>query len=261
MQQVHKWGNRENPALVLLHGMGGTGLSFGELAHYLSDYYVVSLDLSAGEYSGDEAYMPSNMAETIHRLINQLDLQGITLVGHSWGAHLALYYAAAHPEKITRVISLDGGYIEERGSLDEELQNLVEFHNSIRFPSWEAFWESERSELPRWSEELEAASRSQVKEIDGEIRLALPIPVAQAIVKGIFNEPTSEILDRVSSPVLLLRSDLPEELEELRTRSIHHFRKHVPDAAVHVIPGTTHDIYRDAPEKVAEQIKLWIPNE
>lgn len=260
MKHVHQWGNRENPPLILLHGMGSTGLSFGELAQYLRGYYVVSLDLNTEASTNDKAYLPSNMAVEIDQVVEKLDLQSFTLIGHSWGAHLAMYYAEAYPKKVRSLILLDGGYVQttERDSLEEELENLVEFHNSVRFPSWEAFIESEKSELPRWSDDLEAASRSQVKAIDGEIRLALPISTAQAIVKGIFAEPTSAITHQVKCPVLLLRSSLPEEMEELREKSAEKFLQNTLNAKVRIIPNTTHDMYRDAPETVVNHIKDWV---
>ncbi|SDQ08264.1 alpha/beta fold hydrolase [Virgibacillus salinus] len=261
---LYEWGNRENTTLVCLHGMGSTGLSFGELAHYLAEYHVVSFDLARNgsdkSLSEEEAYKPSCMAEEVEKVVKVLDKSKIYLVGHSWGAHLALYFAKAYPEQVQGVILLDGGYIQQPGndSLEEELIRMEDFHNSIRFPSWEAFIESEKREMPRWSTEIEAAAKAQVTEINGEIRLALPASDAKAILKGIYAEPTKDVLEKITCPVLLLRSTLPEEMEGLRQQQANDFLENTPNAQVRLIPNTTHDIYRDSPGEVSRNIREWI---
>ncbi|WP_164667329.1 alpha/beta fold hydrolase [Virgibacillus doumboii] len=258
----YEWGTRENITLLFLHGMGSTGQNFGELAEYLPEYHVVALDLVDNDhpYPEDSDYLPTSMAEKLGLEIKNLGKQNIFLVGHSWGAHLALYVAKAYPELVKGIILLDGGYIQvgDGNSLEDELKNIEEFHNSIRFSSWEDFIESEKSEMPRWNKALEAGSRSQVKEINGEIRLALPITAAKAVIKGIYAEPTMDIFSQVSSPVLLLRSTLPEEMESFRQKESDAFVKNTPDAEVRIIPDTTHNIYHDAPGEVSENIKDWI---
>lgn len=32
-QHVYQWGNIENPTLIFLHGLGSTGLAFGDAPH------------------------------------------------------------------------------------------------------------------------------------------------------------------------------------------------------------------------------------
>lgn len=91
----YEWGNRNNPTLVLLHGMGSAGLSFGELAKLtMSNYYIVSFDLPGhggkAPLPNEEDYLPTNIAERLSKLIESLGLTDVILVGHSWGAHIAL---------------------------------------------------------------------------------------------------------------------------------------------------------------------------
>ncbi|MGP4106419.1 alpha/beta fold hydrolase [Virgibacillus sp. L01] len=182
------------------------------------------------------------------------------LIGHSWGAHLSLYYTKGYPKQVKGVILLDGGYIQEIKSdtLEDELVSIEKFHNSVRFSSWEAFIQSEKSEMSRWSPEIEAAAKSQVTEVNGEIRLALPVSDAKAIVKGIYAEPTSKILQQIICPVLLFRSTLPKEMEGFRQQQANHFLENTPDVQVRPIPNTTHNIYVDAPGEVSKTIKEWI---
>lgn len=263
---IYEWGKRENQTLVFLHGLGSTGLSFGELAKLLDDYHVVSFDLaghgSAKPLLNESDYLPSRMVEEIDQVIRKLDKSDIFLIGHSWGASLALHFARFHPEQIQGVILLDGGYLQESelGSLKDELISIEEFYKNVRFPSWDAFFESEKNEMGRWSDDLAAASRAQVIESNGEIRMVTTVTTAKAAIKGLYAEPTDKIFADIIVPVLLLQSTLPNEMVRPRQTATNLFQQKVSNSKVCIMPNTTHDIYRDAPEKVAEIIKDWIWN-
>lgn len=265
-KHFYEWGDRERPTLVLMHGAGGTGLSFVELAERIkSDFNVVSFDLpghgKVAALGEEENYHPRQMAKWIKEKLDLLGLFNIYLGGHSWGAHLALYVAALYPELIKGLVLLDGGYLQQnpKGESDDQLlKNVEAFYESVRFPSQEAFLESEKADSSRWSKEIEAAALAQVTEIDGEIRLIVSPFTTMAIIKGIDAEPTAKIFTEVQSPVLLLRSTLPNELENRRQESVKQFMDGLPQAKVQPILNTGHDIYRDAPEKIANKIIEWI---
>lgn len=90
--------------------------------------------------------------------------------------------------------------------------------------------------------------------------MALPVCDANAIVKGIYAEPTSDVLQQITCPVLLLRSTLPEKMEGFRQQQANYFLENTPDAQVRPIANTTHNIYFDAPGEVSGNIKEWIQN-
>lgn len=159
------------------------------------------------------------------------------------------------------LILLDGGYLQQDpvgDSLEKQLENVDVFTEKVRYPSWEAFLESEKEDSPTWSKEIEAGRLAQVVEIDGEIRLAISPLTAKAVIKGIYQEQTATIFPKVLSPVLLLRSTLPVEVEDDRRTAIEYLVKKIPQAEVQAIPNTSHDIYRDAPEIIACKINEWI---
>ncbi|MFJ6209085.1 alpha/beta fold hydrolase [Lysinibacillus sp. NPDC092081] len=171
-QNIYQWGDSQKPTFIFLHGLGSTGLAFGELAKHLPDYQIVSFDLPGHGYAKaleeEKAYLPSNLIVGIEETINQqLGYTSHYLIGHSFGADLALHYAAKYPKQLKAIILLDGGYLslQDLGmTLENELQDIEKFCNEVRFPSWDVFFESEKEELSRWSEELKEASRAQVKE-------------------------------------------------------------------------------------------------
>ncbi|GAA0492736.1 alpha/beta hydrolase [Salinibacillus aidingensis] len=266
--QVHEWGDKESRTLVLLHGMGSTGLNFSEWTQHLKeDFHIVALDLPGHgrthPFPDEEDYHPSYIANQLGKQIKKAEKSGVILVGHSWGAHLALYIAKAFPELVDGVVLLDGGYlqIDKISKLEDELEQVEKVYNQVRFPSWEAFIEAEKSETNHWSDELEKAAKAQMTERDGEVRLAASVPTTRGIIKGIFSEPTRDVFSCIDCPVLLLISTIPEELEELRREAIGEMKQKMMNLNSIAIPDTTHNIYVDAPEDVADKLITWVRDE
>ncbi|MFJ7733224.1 alpha/beta fold hydrolase [Lysinibacillus sp. NPDC097231] len=265
-QHIYQWGNEKNTTLIFLHGLGSTGLAFGELAKLLAEYHVISFDLPGHGYAEalqeEKDYLPTNLIVEIEKIISQQQgNKSFYLIGHSLGAELALHVVARFPEQILGLILLDGGYLsaEKLGmTLESELQNVENFCNDTKFPSWEIFIESEKEELSRWSEELEAASRAQVKERDGEIQLTLSVFTAQSMIKGIYTEPAADILSRVNCPSLLIYATQPAELDTVRKEGIQDLQAKLNNLEVESIAEAGHDIFRDAPNCIAKKIKQWI---
>ncbi|MGE7674601.1 alpha/beta fold hydrolase [Lysinibacillus sp. NPDC094403] len=267
-QNIYQWGDSQNPTLIFLHGLGSTGLSFGELAKRLPEYHIVSFDLPGHGYAKtleeENAYVPSNLIVEIEKIINQqLGNTSHYLIGHSFGADLALHYAAKYPQQIMGLILLDGGYLSSQDlgmTLEDELQGIEKFCDEVKFPSWEVFFESEKEELSRWSEELEEASKAQVKEQDGEIRLTISTFTGQSIIKGIYAEPVTDVVEQVHCPTLLIRATKPSELEAIRKKSIQILQTKIKNLAIEPIADAGHDIFREVPKDVAKKIRTWVEN-
>jgi pimeloyl-ACP methyl ester carboxylesterase len=122
MQTIFEKGS--GPALVFLHGAGDQAGSWSKIAgQFGSKYHVIVLDL-AGHGSSEPAEGPLHLATILDGIDGVLSAkvpnQRVTFVGNSLGAWMAIYYAYQHPEKVERVIAVDGGPIRgERPDLVE----------------------------------------------------------------------------------------------------------------------------------------------
>jgi pimeloyl-ACP methyl ester carboxylesterase len=104
------WALGAGPPVLLLHG--GPGLSYeylDGLADELgSDYRVASFQQRGLEPSTLEG--PFTVTQAITDVLAVLDALGWSkalVVGHSWGGHLALRFAAAHPDRLLGVLAVD----------------------------------------------------------------------------------------------------------------------------------------------------------
>jgi pimeloyl-ACP methyl ester carboxylesterase len=97
--------------LVLLHTVRTQAEHFRTLIPLIADQYTVyALDLPGMGYSEivpGASYDEPAMRAGVERLLTELDLHDVTLVGESMGAVLALTTAADLPERVRRVVAVN----------------------------------------------------------------------------------------------------------------------------------------------------------
>lgn len=97
--------------LVLLHTVRTQAEHFRSLIPLVQQRYTVyALDLPGMGYSEivpGASYDEPAMRDAVKRLINELDLQGVTVLGESIGAVLALTVAADLPDRIRQVVAVN----------------------------------------------------------------------------------------------------------------------------------------------------------
>lgn len=111
---VRDSGRKDAPALVLLHGFASSLHTWEPWAKMLeADHRVVRLDLPGHGLTGPDPrgdQSQARMEAVVLALMDRLGLARATLVGNSMGGRVAWAFAAAHPERIDKLvlISPDG---------------------------------------------------------------------------------------------------------------------------------------------------------
>lgn len=106
------WGNEAKPPLLLVHGGKDHARSWDFVARALrSDYHVIVPDLRG---HGDSAWaqgstytLPEYVLD-IAQLVEVLGLAPLSIVGHSMGAAVSLYYTGVYPEKVRKLVAIEG---------------------------------------------------------------------------------------------------------------------------------------------------------
>ena len=103
--------NPDAGRVVLLHGGGGHAHTWGHLAGRLLDRFtVVALDQRGhGESGPTDRYGSKVLAADVGRLLDVLEWPNASLVGHSMGGQAAYQFAAAHPDRVERLVVIDTG--------------------------------------------------------------------------------------------------------------------------------------------------------
>jgi pimeloyl-ACP methyl ester carboxylesterase len=109
---VEEAGPADGPPIVLVHGFGGSTWSWRETVPALADagYRVVALDLAnfgLSDKSWDRDTSHARQADLVAGVLDELGIDGATIVGHSMGANVLAWLAARHPERVERAVLVD----------------------------------------------------------------------------------------------------------------------------------------------------------
>ena len=104
------------PPILLLHGLSSNAQYWGRIARQLKHRRVIALDQRGHGLTGRPPHSPALPAgfameallEDINHTIKVLELGRPVLVGHSWGATIALEFAARNPVAASALVFVDG---------------------------------------------------------------------------------------------------------------------------------------------------------
>ena len=251
------WVDGTGPRVLLLHG--GPGLSadlLDELVEELVPGYEVALYQQRGLAPSTEDG-PFTIAQAVADAVAVLDAlhwDKAFVVGHSWGGHLALHIAAAAPDRVLGVLSIDPmGGVGDGGSGAFEAEMFARTPEADR----------ERAQL---LDERALRGEGTPEEMVESLALVWPAyfadpakaspPATQislAAYMGGFESMMSELprleasLDSITVPVGLVAgggSPMPVDLAS------HATAERLPNAWVEVVPNAGHFVWIEAPGSV-----------
>jgi len=104
----------EGPALVLIHGLGGSWQTWLRNLPALADHHrVIGIDLP-GFGRSEPLRPPAEMAthaDVVALLLEELGIPAATIVGHSMGGLVALLLVERHPGRVERLVLVNAGGI------------------------------------------------------------------------------------------------------------------------------------------------------
>ena len=116
---VLHWGQTSGtlPPLVLVHGWMDVAASYQFVVDALSDAFAEGRSIIAPDWRGygktsangaDNFWYPDYLADLDFLLDHYAPGQATDLVGHSMGGNVAMLYAGVRPERIRKLINLEG---------------------------------------------------------------------------------------------------------------------------------------------------------
>jgi pimeloyl-ACP methyl ester carboxylesterase len=107
------WGSSGERPVLASHGWLDNAGSFERLAPLLPGCELVALDLAGHGFSGSRSADSSyNLWQDVGDLLDVADAMGwqrCTLLGHSRGAAISMLFAATFPERVAKLVLLEGG--------------------------------------------------------------------------------------------------------------------------------------------------------
>src|ERR1700694_4038997 len=201
------------PAVVCLPGITANAHAFAGLAEELSPpVRVVAMDLR-GRGESDKPPTGYTMEAHVADAAGLLDALGIPraiIVGWSLGAKVALALAAAHPDRVERMVLLDPPVETPAATVTALRAFWARLDNT--YASVDEFLGRMRNSgvFKEWSPSIERYLRADVVETtEGNVRHRIPrfVPEQELAAEGAY--PTRSYYSRISCPTLVLRAPRP----------------------------------------------------
>ena len=226
----------QDPAVVILHGLAGSGREFVPTAQHLAGRKVILVDQRG---HGHSTRVPADVSRAafvgdVARVIAAESTGPVDVVGQSMGAHTAMLVAATHPALVRKLVLLEGN---EGGGSPQEHSALGDYFRSwpVPFPdSAAALAALGDGPLARaWVADLEQQADGLYPRFDAEVMVA---------VISELREPRGLEWESVEAPALVLYADGGMFTEEQKAafvnRGQHVMRVDLTDAS--------HDAHLDA---------------
>jgi pimeloyl-ACP methyl ester carboxylesterase len=246
---VEEWpGPAKGPTAVCIHGLTANHTCWASVADVLSPAHrLIAYDLRGRGESDkpDKGYSLVHHNEDLGGLLDHFGLKKAVLIGHSLGAHIAVRFAAKHPERVARLVLVDGG-LDVRPEVLDSLRPAIN-RLGVEFPSLDMFLGFVRM-LPmfegRWNDYLERYFRYDVEVLPaGTVRSKAARHAIEEELANLERERLWVWHHQVKAPTLIFRAPdgLLTPTDCLMTQEEAEAMAHaIPRSKLVVVPGTNH---------------------
>jgi pimeloyl-ACP methyl ester carboxylesterase len=268
--QLYRWDGEDPQPIVLAHGWGDTGETFQFIVDHLSTRHsVVAFDargFGRTEWPQDGYWFPDYLAD-LDAVLDTLSPQSpVDLLGHSMGGNVAMLYAGARPQRVRRLINLEG-YGLQPTNADQAPARYREWLDEIKegtyFASYDTFDQFANvlaRRNPRTAREhLDFIARSWAREVEkGPIELRAD-PRHKRVNPMLYQRDQAEACWRaIEAPVLFVvggLSDVAKRLSDADAEA--NFRRQFRDLSLVTLQDTGHMMHHERPKEVAELIEQF----
>lgn len=269
-----EWGEPGHPVWLALHGWLDNAASFSRLAPLLTEALnirILALDLPGQGQSAHKPhemdYSPWGYAATGLDVLDELGLQQTTLLGHSMGAIVANVLAASFPERVERLVLIDGLVGKLMQSLDtpEQIRQGIlaqQKRTSLparRFPDTETaiITRVRKSVLPITREAAAPIIRRNLRPVPGSdaVELTTDDMLKQPRTLLFTADQSLAILRAIQAPTLLIACLDGGILARDTDRQFRDSLQHLTEADV---PGGHHAHAEEAgAQRIAQTVTAW----
>lgn len=261
------WGGDGRP-MVLLHGLASNARIWDFVAPRLrTTARVIAIDQRGhgGSDRPERGYTFDLVTEDLRAACEALRLESPIIVGHSWGANVAVALAAAHPLLAAGIALVDGGTFDlsaTPGMTWEKAEQTMAPPRLAGTPRAK-FMEMVRSGAldESWSEDIEEIIMAQFDVFDDDtIAPRLSFERHMEIVRAIWEYHPLELLPAVRCPILMLPCirDPHGEWVQRKRDAVAAVERLTPLARTVWLTDAIHDVPLQQPGRLVEVLAAFV---
>ncbi|MDX2360780.1 MAG: alpha/beta fold hydrolase [Crocinitomicaceae bacterium] len=238
----------EGKPMMILHGLFGFSDNWQSQAKKLSEYFrVILVDLrNHGHSEWSDEFSYEIMANDVHELCVDLQLEDLILVGHSMGGKVAMQFAQKHEDFLEKLVVVDMGIKEY--ALHH--QHILDGIHAVNVENIKVRREAEA----QMSAHIESEGIKQflLKNLywkeKGKLAWRMNIHVLEREMENILSG-LAEV--EVSVPTLFIRGELSDYVQDEDFESI---EQHFIDVEFNTIANAGHWVHSEAPSEFLEAL-------
>jgi pimeloyl-ACP methyl ester carboxylesterase len=249
----------ERTEVLLVHGLASNAYVWEGVGRRLAahGHRTVAVDQRGHGRSDkpEKGYDFGTLIEDLRTVLVRLGLDRPLVAGQSWGGNVVLELAFHHPDDVTAITGVDGGFIDLASS----------------FPTWESALEALtppdldgmtledagawlRLQHPDWPETGIAGSVENLQVVEhGRLERRLPLDRHLEILHQLWNHRPARRFPRLAVPMLLVLATGPGPDAAARAEKVEQAAAATDHGRVVLIPGD-HDLHAQHPAEVADLI-------
>jgi len=279
-----EWGSTKRRSLILIHGLADNPHIFEDLAPAFADRFrvIAYARRGAGRSEAKPPYDMLTLTDDVIALMDSLRLAKADLVGWSFGGNEVTAVATRHPERVGRIVYLDGAYdfadpefvvaframpaviAEVPGRAMSSLEAYRAYKYAVEYTDLE-----DKGRVERYLEE------SVSREADGRLRPRIARDVMDQLIATLLTErrdyggiccpalaiyPQWFLNPRAADPDVR-RAALAWEstyMVPFRRRSMERVRCELPHAEIRKVPGTHESFFLVFREEVVSAMRQFL---
>jgi pimeloyl-ACP methyl ester carboxylesterase len=265
---------RTGPPVVMIHGLASTQHIWDLVVPRLERHFRVTTFDQRGHGESSKpstGYDFATVCADLGAVLRAVKAKRPVLVGHSYGANVALEYASGHSGSLGGVICVDGGM----GSMSE-MMSWKDARVVLAPPKFDALPVDELLSYARdgslahvWSSKIETIVRSLFEsDARGNAKPRLARANHMRILRAMYGQKPKELLARADRPTLMIcarprRHVMAEErgfYEMKRASTVKIRAAKNPNVKIEWITSI-HDIPLDKPAELADRIARFVRTE
>jgi pimeloyl-ACP methyl ester carboxylesterase len=200
--------------ILCIHGVTANCISWDMMARILTpEYTVIAVDLRGRGQSDkpDKGYSPEQHARDIRCIMDDLDLEKTIVMGHSLGAMVSLIFSTRYPERVEKLILMDGGANLTGEHFDRVAVAIKPAFDRLTetFDSVESYMDQMKKTpyIHPWLPNIEAYHRYEIEPApDGGVQTNIDLAHIIEDVTNVSKVNCEALWSQLQCPVLILRA-------------------------------------------------------
>ena len=250
---VQDSGPRDAPAILLLHGFGASLQAWDDWAPALEkNLRVLRIDIPGFGLSGPAVNQDYSDAADVARviaLLDQLGVQQVIVAGHSMGGRIAWNLAAAHPERVSKLVLLSPDGFPDPNAKSDKTYEVPALLGLLPYslPQWALRM---GGVAPAFADDSQLTPQMMQRYHDMMLAPGVRTALLERMRQTRNSDPVVR-LQSIKAPTLLIWG---EKDAFIPVSNAQDYLKAMPQAKLVTLPGVGHVLHEEAPQASVQAV-------